>query len=285
MNDIEFHRDVAELAQSYALPDGSTDTEVLLTSIILDFVNCSALVAATTSIANALAAGRPECAPQTIACYLPPVPALFARSYLALCMTTGSHPFATDLANFYSRLRALRDLLGSAAALAEQTSRPLQLDLVVLAHDWRELACEALALIEQHDILPHQRSGTLTDRCRTTAALLTAAQAGGTPCLTPLGSVELPVWADRRARKRTPKNLQAIFLIGGGFQSAVVIDASERGLGVVGLRDVTVGESAILLVKPGVSVAGQIAWVNGPRAGIKLREPLPAGSRFLAHLH
>lgn len=263
----------------------SADAAALQSSIFADFLNSCALVAATASIANALTARRPVCDQALVARYLPPIPALFARSYLELCISTGSHPFATDLANFYSRLRMLRDLLASAAALAGETSQPLQLDLTGVARDWRALARSALELIDDGATLPGERGEMLAARRDIVRTLLADAQAGGTPCLTASGAIELPAWADRRARKRTPKNLQAIFLIGGGFQSAIVVDASERGLGVVGLREVTVGESVILLIKPRVSIAGQIAWVSGPRAGIRLAEPLPAGSQFLAHLH
>jgi hypothetical protein len=263
----------------------SADAVALQSSIFADFLNSCALVAATASIANALTGRRPACDQALIARYLPPIPALFARSYLELCIATGPHPFATDLANFYSRMRMLRDLLASAAALAGETAKPLQLDLTGVARDWRALARSALELIDDGATLPGGRGEGLAARRDTVKALLADAQAGGTPCLTAVGAIELPAWADRRARKRTPKNLQAIFLIGGSFQSAVVVDASERGLGVVGLREVTVGESVILLIKPGVSIAGQIAWVSGPRAGIRLAEPLPARSQFLAHLH
>jgi hypothetical protein len=263
----------------------SADAAALQSSIFADFLNSCALVAATASIANALTARRPACDQALVARYLPPIPALFARSYLELCIATGPHPFATDLANFYSRMRMLRDLLASAAALAGETAQPLPLDLTGVAHDWRALARSALELIDDGTTFPGGRGEGLAARRDTVKALLADAQAGGTPCLTAFGAIELPAWADRRARKRTPKNLQAIFLIGGGFQSAVVVDASERGLGVVGFREVTVGESVILLIKPGVSIAGQIAWVSGPRAGIRLAEPLPAGSQYLAHLH
>lgn len=257
----------------------------LKSSIFGDFINTSILVAATAGIANALASERPDCNPRLLTRHLPPIPAMFAQSYLELCTTTGSHPFVADLATFYSRLRKSRNLLACAGALAEHASRPMPLDLAAVAMDWRQLAHQALKLIDENMALAGIRNGTVGARCELVAGLLAEAHVGGAPCLTAVGTVDLPAWADRRARKRTPKNLQAILLIGGGFQSAVVVDASERGLGVVGLRDVTAGESVLLLIRPGANIAGQIAWVNGPRAGIKLDEPLPAGSRFLAHLH
>jgi hypothetical protein len=257
----------------------------LQATILSDFLNSAALVAATASIANGIAAGRPGCAAHLLANTLPPIPALFAQSYLELCLSTGSQPFASDLANFYSRLRVYRDLVASAVAVSERSGGLLQLDMAALARDWRGLAQEAAVLIERSETFLDQVDATLAARGPTVSRLLADAQAGASPCLSEHGEIELPAWTDRRVRKRTPKNLQAIFLIGGSFQSAVVVDASERGLGVVGLREVVVGEAIVLLVKPGVSVSGLIAWVNGTRAGISLHEPLPAGSRFLAHLH
>lgn len=281
---------VAQLQKDAADPvvrnPGPTSEQLRLleAAIVEEMLNAAMLTAVTTSIVNALRCSYPACSFQMASCYLPPQPKLFPQAILELSMSTATHATAMRLSTWYDRLRLLRDLLNTVVRLSQLDDRPLHLDVAATACSWQELAADARSIIE--DIALSGRACTeAEERLGSVADLLERASAGGTPCLSINGNVELPTWAERRSRSRSVRNMRVTLYIGDGIQSAAVLDVSDQGLGVLGLRDVYVGQPVRLMTRPGACIEGRVVWVNDARCGIELAEPLPANSQLRTRLH
>jgi hypothetical protein len=176
----------------------------------------------------------------------------------------------------------LRDVACGSIGQEGQPGDAARMDIDAIADDGRQLAGDGVAAIRE---LALKLCTELREqsRARHQAGVdqLTRAEAVGSPCTDGHGSVEVPVWADRRRSSRTRHGLQAHFEIDGSLQRAAVLDASEYGLGVLGLRDAVAGSRVSLLLGPGLSIGGRVVWVSGVRAGIELDVPLPPDSQLL----
>ncbi|CAN0305410.1 unnamed protein product, partial [Phaeothamnion confervicola] len=250
-------------------------------AVFAEFLNSALLAATTCSIVNAIANDLPSSSRRNLSAYLPPVPTVFRLSHMRLCLDRRTHGFASSLAGYYDRLHVLKCLAVNVANRAGWDREADLIEIADMAHPWRKLATEALATIEEFNGEQGVRAADCGERSDIVANLLARAGSGGSPCVDAFGKVRLPAWAERRGQNRSVRSLHAIFLTGEGFQGAAVMNVSEKGLGVLGLRDVSVGSQVSLLIKPGSSISGRIVWVNGARAGIELDETLPEDSPLL----
>lgn len=280
LSDVAFHENITARIES----ESWEKLDFRAISVFSELLNCALLTAATASIANSMHRSATANLKQ-IASHLPPEPVLFPQMYPRLVESATTSRIAVAIADYYSRLQPLRSLIRSCVRSSEAGGVSVDIEASTIALAWQHLADQALGVIEHLEDFKPDLSDLLRQKCHTVSNLLSQAHAGGTPCLNAVGSVELPNWAERRIQKRTVHNIQAVFIIGDRFQRAAVLDASDHGLGVLGLRDISVGERVGLVTKPGLQISGVIIWVNGPRAGIELDTPLPAGCQILASLH
>ena len=65
-------------------------------------------------------------------------------------------------------------------------------------------------------------------------------------------------------------------MLGSQPQKVLVENLSKYGLCVWGVEGAAPDEDVKIALRPGQSLSGRFAWVDGKRAGISLDEPLPA---------
>lgn len=260
------------------------DIRNFLNAVIIEFLNSAVLTAASAGVANALQNATNSLEMRLAVSCLPPRCEVFPKLRSKLSLDLRSHEFAAAIGDFYSHLQPIRNLT-QAAIRTSQLTADAMIDRRVLAIAWTDVAKCALDTLDREECFIANACEGVQGRCVQVRELLTEATLGGTPCLGDDGSIDLPAWTERRLAKRIAHNIQVIFMISGTFQRCSVLDASEYGLGVLGLTNVSIGERVSLLMKPGHQIDGLIAWINGSRAGIELDEALPADSQILSNLH
>ena len=236
-------------------------------AIVDEIVNAAFLVAATSSTANCLARADSGLAPAELLSYLPPrltsKPADFADP--------AAENFVGALNAFDHRLAMLCEF--SRLAVQSNDYKP---DFAVIAITWRRAASQAKALITKLDAGSGSRLRVGNkEPIRLARLLLEAAEREESPCIDESGLVAVPVPIERRAALRLSASRIALFDLNGVIQQALVKNVSSRGLGVEGLDGAAAGNEILLMIGPSQSVAGQIVWVQGLEAGIRLDALLP----------
>lgn len=265
------------------LADG--DRQPDLSVVLGELQNSAQLTATTASIANTMVT-RPGLLSDTLlSCYLPPLPKRFPQANARLSALTSTSPLAARLGKYYAELASQRLLIEEFCERSTALAVEREQRISAIADSWRALAAQAIAAIEEMSpCAPASKTRPNSDRTELLCHLLRSAAAGAAPCVDPYGVVVIPSWVDRRKEARELRGFQAILQVEESLQRVAVLDASEFGIGVLGLTNAREGSRVGLLIKPGYKLNGTVIWVDGTRAGIRLHSRLPANSRLLEHL-
>lgn len=256
-----------------------------LSAVFGELLNSAQLTAATASIANTMATQPGLLSDRLLSNYLPPAPKIFPETHLRLIELDPTTVIPAAVRAYYDELAAQRVLIEHCYQRWPTHSTDGAKAVAATAESWRGLATLALAAIHEMSCwLPTSEWRPGLDRVELVNYMLRRAAAGDAPCIDARGAVEIPPWADRRRDTRELRGLQAVLQVDDSLQRVAVLDASEVGIGVLGLTNAAVGSRVGLLIKPGSNLSGTVVWVNGARAGIKLDSRLPANSQLLEHL-
>ena len=255
------------------------DIRLLFAGLLEEIVNSALLTAATASIANWMLAKKDGTSRSNLTCYLPPVPAFFQQSLLKLCVHIDMFSVSSRLREYYDRLELLRNLTLRFAAQSEEPGAHDSVGIEVLSGAWQELAgvCRA-AVSELGEQLAEDETTRNNERYLKVLEVLSEIELGYHPCVSTDGVVTVPFWLERRTLRRKQMNLQAYIVVGESIEKVAVLNASDKGIGVLGLSNVSAGTKVHLLVRPGFSIDGQVVWAKDGRAGIALEQSLPAES-------
>ena len=152
-------------------------------------------------------------------------------------------------------------------------------NLEILADAWRRTSTNLLAVLSS---LKEAGRTNAEDADNSTLVLgfLKNCIAGGTPCLTPEGQLEIPGWAERRSAARITVQKHAQASTGGDYFDVAVLNASTIGLGLTG--DVASGQHTTVVFDDGRKVSGTVKWSEEGRFGLQLDQPLSKTDRLLA---
>lgn len=280
---IEYPADASSAAPR--LSDDLTRTTPLISNLLDELLNSALLAATTSSIANWIVEAADYDARRSLGLYLPPPPTIYREAALHLCLGGTTADAAAKLRDYYDRAAFLRQLTRDFSD-QQNEGRVAASGLSVMAQAWRELCYAARTAIDSLHALNAEaaRSSVAAKQSKVTEILIDA-QDGGHPCVSPDGSVVVPFWAERRHLARSRISLQAYLIVSDSIQRVAVVDATENGLGVVGLKGAIEGMQVALIVKPGHMIDATIRWVTNDRCGISLAQPLPDSSPFLTLLH
>jgi hypothetical protein len=202
-----------------------------------------------------------------------------------LCSVPDALLLSSHLADYFDHLAFLRDLILRWFPHGSRPNSDRQTETAAIAEAWRGLAVRAhLGIDELFGRLTGAARELACERTHFVADLLLRAAAGDSPCIDAFGAVKIPSWVDRRREARSRHGFHAFLQVDGGLQRVGVLDANEDGIGVLGIRGVAPGSRVGLMIKPGHSIDGTIAWVSGARAGIELDAPLPAECQLMTQL-
>jgi hypothetical protein len=267
----------------FAKNDANEDIPLLLAGLLEEILNSALLTAATASIANWMLAKKDGTNRSNLTCYLPPIPAFFQQSLLKVCVHIDLFSVSSRLREYYDRLELLRSLTLRFAAHCEEPGAHDPVGIEVLSCAWQELAgaCRA-AVSELGEQLGEDGAMRNNERYHKVLEVLSEIELGYHPCVSADGVVTVPFWLERRALRRQQMNLQAYIVVGESIEKVAVLNASDKGIGVLGLANANTGTKVHLLVRPGFSIDGKVVWVKDGRAGIALEQPLPADSSLFA---
>ena len=220
--------------------DSDDALESLLVGLLEELVNSALLVATTTSIANWMLKHSNEATRRNLTCYLPPSPALFQQSLLKLSVNPSTLDITSALREFYDRLEFLRSLANN---FSDNSCDDDGIVINVLSSAWQDLAlvCRS-ALSTLGEQLADHAAVAGNSRYERVMSLLPEVEIGHHPCVSSDGVISVPFWADRRTLRRRQSNLEAYVAIGDQIEKVAVLNASDHGIGVLGLKSASPGD-------------------------------------------
>lgn len=259
----------------------TTGTDRLLNAIACEIAGLAGLISAATSVVNTMSALPPEIArAETLVPTLPPEPIVFP----ALVERLAISDIPTDLFNaihhFYTRLAHAVRLARAFASYPADLPFRGGVHIEVLTGAWRDLAENAIELIEQLT-----ESGALNDPQSYPSAIgvdaaLARAADGGWPCVMEDGSVEVPGLSERRRHQRYPVSWPARLRHNGDIVTVIIDDVSAGGFAMSGPDSLALS-APVVLEFMGRMLSAHVAWSTGTRFGIRLALPLRPGDPIL----
>ena len=248
----------------------------LASTLKVDLVNTAMLVAAATSLANAMQRGA-ACAsgPRALAVFGPAPSARLASAVDRLVAEEIDAGVCEALQSFAAHLQLVQRMSTAFIAGGDvdaDAGRPV--DAEVLADAWRRTcatAADAIAALAALATASNARAGATGKAL----ALLAEAGAGGTPCLDPDGRIDIPGWAERRRDARYDTQKSAMAHCDGVSTPVNIRDLSASGIGLDVPSGARPGDRLTLRLPSGREITGTVAWAGGRRAGLKLDRRLP----------
>lgn len=238
--------------------------------LLAEILNAAPMIATCTSIANALEKPSPRVERQSIAVFAPVERAYFQTLLEQLLASEAPLDVCAAVQDYHTRLSLAVRMSNTSASLTGTAS--MGVDIEILADCWRRTAHAAMDAIAAIDRVVGSRNSHCVTRPAT--ALLSAAEAGGEPCLEPDGRVTIPGYAERRRDVRRPLQLAATVQIGHRSMPVMICDASRSGLGLQCNNDARQGDPIMLRRPNERPLSGVVAWATETRIGVRLSQPL-----------
>ncbi len=154
-----------------------------------------------------------------------------------------------------------------------------------LAGPWRQACAAGRELLSAiGDALAEHQIQGMAQETSPLLRLLEDVSQGRYPLLDANGHVEMPHWAEERNYKRVPVKCPVVVISGGQQQWALLRDISIKGLGLEGVRGLSLEDAVVVEVGESLSLPGAVGWVGESLAGIKLARPLHADTPGLNFL-
>lgn len=260
--------------------DRRSQTKRILTVLLGEVQSLSVLIAATTSVVNALSKGNRRLSIDDLASCLPAAPVIYPALAQQLCDLDIPSGAIAILQSFHTRLEFARNLTRSFCAQTRSGTAGA-IDFETVADAWHNLA--GLGLLLNYEL---ERQLALADPRHVTSGsatkLLLAVRSGESPCLAADGSIAVPGWAERRSHRRRPLGLPATLWCGGRQMAATVKDISIGGAGLDDVSGLTVGAALTIDLPHGRRLQGHVVWATDRRAGVKFTHDLDYDDPLLA---
>lgn len=256
------------------LPPAIGRASRLASTLKVDLVNTAVLVAAATSLANAMQRGAARAStPRALAVFAPAPSARLASAVDRLVAEEIDAGVCEALQSFAAHLQLVQRM-STAFIAGGDADAGHPVDAEVLADAWRRTCTTAAAAIIALAALaaPSNAGSEATEQV---LALLAEAGAGSTPCLDPEGRIAIPGWAERRRDARYDTQKSAMAHCDGVSTPVNIRDLSATGLGLDVPSGAKPGDRLTLRLPSGREITGTVAWADGRRAGLKLDRRLP----------
>ena len=260
------------------------DLLALLVTLHPEVSRTGVLMAASASLANALAAGHAGVKTRALITHFPRESASLLLVSKRIERWYGASPLSRLVSTFNRDLSLAKDASlrlisqGAAWPATETVS-----DFSNLATAWQTSCRSALALLDGLDEIfaCHGMVGPASERSPLLTLLDCSAKAEY-PLIGASGQVIMPPWAERRQFERTPLRWPAQIFVAGQADRAIVRDMSATGIGLECGFDLQVGTRVVLEVGSALRVEGTVAWASDHRAGLELEQPLHSAAPELA---
>lgn len=255
----------------------------LMEKLVTDTHSAALMTAAVTSVINTFRDAAPR-TPGDIASYIPDASGL----RFSLDLLTQDAQLSLDVRQaldaYFSHLQAcLIDMDGYFSDVRTiGVDSAMALHRFSLASAWRLVCLSAADAVRE---LALETEGRLPDLYNLSAGilqrLLDAAARGQSPCVNAEGRPYLPALPQRRRGSRRILNQPASINTADYAGRLLVRDVSQGGLGLDRVRRVKDGDFATITLANGRVLTGTIVWRKGPRAGLRLTNPLRHGDPML----
>jgi PilZ domain len=241
--------------------------------------NISRLIATTTSALNMWAAQTDQFS-EDLRAYLPADPDLYKGLAPRLPRLAIDSQTLELLQSFYARLALAKNLVLFFPARNSLTPPDFAAEITHVRDAWRGMSATAVDVVrELHTLIAtRERNPSLPPHDALRA--LAAARDGHHAAMI-AGRPSVMDWAERRRAPRVPIEMTAIVSIAGQHWPVTVTDVSRGGFGLDHAVELPRGRALRMRLDNGRSFEGQIAWIDGQRAGFMLAEDMNASDPLL----
>jgi hypothetical protein len=196
---------------------------------------------------------------------LPDRPLLFSSIVRDLAAIDMRGDFLRSLQRFYSGLDLVRAQSAMWCRLDNDSIRAQR-----QSYDtWAKLASLAVVALHEWDqFVEDLAERRLQHRDRTVFDILLRVRNGEMPCIAADGSIQIPGWLERGAR-RDVMNVVVKVTCGDVTTPAVLRDLSSSGLGLQGYLGLDVGERFSVALPDGRTMLCEAVWATGDRTGAR----------------
>lgn len=248
----------------------------LISGLFAELLNSALLSGVTASVANSVATGAHPNLVGVLVSYLPPLPTIYPSLAADLLRQPQTGLLALHMQEYYAHLGLMRDLTHDVADANGRFSSVVTDCIDQIARNWQKLAGSAAAAIDQWKALPGLIfTISQQERAGLVQSILADVALGMAPCVDDQGAVTVPAWAERRQIRRLHRNLHLHVMAGDRIERVLITNASDNGIGIIGLRGVQVGDGIEILIGPGRTLPATIVWVRGDQVGIAYDSPPP----------
>ena len=251
--------------------------------LLHELVAISVFAAAAASVATAL---RDRLTLNTgaggHAIWLPP-PATHFHNLGRTVNLTHVHPqLLSALRSAHAGVDFARDLSTSLFADPRPGGGEAHADVVCDA--WLRVCSQLLvALYEFQRLRPGLVAEPCCSRLPGVLELLKSVRAGRAPCLAADGTISVGAWAERRAARRCVVDIPVSVEAAAEHAYARLINVASGGLGLAGLELTCLsGETMLVTLPSGRTLAGEVRWQDADRLGLALFNRLPADDELFA---
>ena len=196
---------------------------------------------------------------------LPDRPLLFSTIVLDLAAIDLRGDFLRSLQRFYSGL----DLVRAQSAMWSRLDKdPIRAQRQ--SYDtWAKLASLAVVALHEWDqFVEDLAERRLQQRDRAVFDLLLRVRNGEMPCIAADGSIQIPGWLERGAR-REAMNVIVKVTCGDVTMAAMLRDLSSSGIGLQGYLGLDAGARFSVALPDGRTALCEAVWVTGDRTGAR----------------
>jgi hypothetical protein len=236
------------------------ETQLLRICIAGSLVNAAARQSNLSSNASSLSVFLPSCAELASA--------LQDRSSIDL-----SNNLRAALNQFIARLRGVIELTQSWQRCLQDPHSHGATSTSALATHWQLVARDGFVVLLAFQACAIGRPTDKLSSVRPLVApLLKAVRAGGSPCLTADGHLQIPQVLERRTSVRRPVMIEAACSCCGMDSPGMIVEASATGARLRG-ASCAVKNAVLALEVAGHTIETIVVWVDGAEAGLLFIDP------------
>lgn len=278
---IDADRDVREFTAERPRRSGLSTTVLrerrLATLLLSELQSLALLLCAATSVVNRLEENISGVSQDALVAYLPPEPCTSIELAGRLVETNLDTHILSDLQEFHARLATARSMTLRFDKYPAELRHKGGVHIEALAGIWRDL-CEQMTELMRalQSVTPNDQSSSYSLHWTRTLRLLSVCANGGSPCVMPDGSVEVPGLVERRRQKRWMVDWPVMLALGPMDVEATIVNISVGGFCLRTSETLRCSEWIYVELQVDRRLSGQVAWSKGQTYGIQFATPLAA---------
>lgn len=250
------------------------EQELLVSSLLSEFLNSATLTAVTASMVAAKNTVREMQFAGPAAAYLSPAPLIFPAVVSGLTIPLDQPFLISSLHGYYIRLAFARSLMDLPSHVWHQGEESSKTNWSQLSDVWCRTSAQASLVFHYWYEMDLSRDPVRRYQLDKTHLLIRAAMNEECPCIRSDGSVFVPGFLELRRHERQMMGAKIRLEAAGVSANATLQDISIGGMGLAFCPALETGTQVSVMLSNGRRLLGLVAWSRDGRVGARFLQPL-----------